>query len=84
MPDISFRHIQPECRKPRPSLLNRIKKSPSAAADIEKSQFALIPTSKDFAELRQCLPSDGIGCAVKENFDLGVIPLCRILRHPAA
>jgi hypothetical protein len=55
-------------------LFNRIKKSSSTAANIKKLQFALVPTSEDFAELRQCLPPDGIGCAVKEYFDLGVIP----------
>jgi hypothetical protein len=64
-------------------LFNRINKSSSTAANIKKPQFALVLTGEDFAELRQCLPSDGIGGAVKENFDLGVIPLSRILRHPA-
>ena len=51
MSDIWFGHIQPEGRKPWPNLLKKVKKSPSAAADIKKSQFALIPASKDFTEL---------------------------------
>src|SRR5262249_36527649 len=37
-----------------------------------------------FAQLRQRLPPDGIGCAVEEDFDLGVIPLGRIVSHPPA
>src|SRR5262245_3323785 len=84
MLNIGFGHVQPDCWEPRPNLLNGIKKSSGAAANIEKSQVALVPTSKDFTELGQCLPADRIGCPVKKNFDLGVIPLSRIVRHPAA
>jgi hypothetical protein len=66
------------------NLLNRPNKSPRTAADIKQPQFTLIPASKDFAELRQNLPADRVRCAVKEYFDLGIISLGGILRHPAA
>ena len=35
-------------------------------------------------KLRQGLPPRGIGCPVKENLDLRVISLRRIVHHPAA
>ncbi|MGB9317046.1 MAG: hypothetical protein WCB62_18780 [Pseudolabrys sp.] len=73
MSNISFRHIQADCREPWPNLLNGIKKPPGAAAEIKKSQFTLVPAGKHFAKLGQCLPPDGIGSAVKKNFDLSTI-----------
>src|SRR5262249_1284182 len=84
MSDVGFRHIQADYRKPRPDLLDRVKKPPGTPAEIENRQFTLILPSTRSAQLGQRLPPDGIGCAVEEDFDLGVIPLSRIVCHPAA
>jgi hypothetical protein len=49
-------------------LFNRIKKC-QYRSQYQEASVALVPTSEDFAELRQCLPPDGMA-AVKEYFDL--------------
>ena len=82
--DIRLRHIEPEGRKPRPSLFDKIEKAPCPAADVEQSQLALISSGKNFMELRQGLPARGVGCPVEEHLDLRVISPRRIVRHPAA
>ena len=50
-----LRHIEPEGREPRPGLFEKIEKAPCPAADVEKSQFALVPSGENFMELRQGL-----------------------------
>jgi hypothetical protein len=70
--------------KPRPHLLYGVEKSACATADIQKPHLALVAASKGFMEVRQSLPSHGVGCPIKEHFDLGVISLGRIVRHPPA
>src|SRR5688500_140440 len=82
--DIWLGHIEPEGRKPRPCLFEKIEKAPSPAANVEKSQLALITSGKNFMELRQGLPARGIGCPVEEDLDLRVISPRRIIGHPAA
>ena len=82
--DIRLRHIEPEGRKTRPGLFEKIEKAPCPTADVEKSQFALVPSGKNFMELRQGLPARRIGSPVEEHLDLRVISTRRIVRHPAA
>ena len=84
MSDIRFRHIKPEGRKPRLGLFEKIEKAPCPAADVEKSQSALVPSGKNFMELRQGLPACRIGSSIEEHLNLGVVPLRRFIRHPAA
>ena len=70
---IWLRHIEPEGREPRPNLFEKIEKAPCPAADVEKSQFAPVPSGKNFMELRQSLPARRIGRPVEEHLDLRVI-----------
>jgi len=70
---IWLRHIEPEGREPRPNLFERIEKPSCPAADVEKSQFALVPSGEDFMELRQGLPARRIGSSVEEHLNLRVI-----------
>jgi hypothetical protein len=46
---IWLRHIEPEGREPRPNLFERIEKPSCPAADVEKSQFALVPSGEDLS-----------------------------------
>ena len=82
--DIWLRHIEPEDRQPRPRLFEKIKETPRPAADVEKSQLALVPSGENFMKLRQSLSSCRIGSPVEEDLNLSVIATCRIVRHPAA
>src|SRR5690242_13236354 len=84
MSDISIGHVEPEGVKARPGLLHEIEKSSGAAPDVEEPQLALIATGKKFVELRQRLASHRIGRSVEQHFNLGVISLGGIIRHPAA
>jgi hypothetical protein len=65
-------------------LFEKIEEAPCPATDIEKSQFALVPSSEDFMELRQSLSARRVGSPVEEHLDLSVIAISRIVRHPAA
>jgi hypothetical protein len=57
-------HIEPEDGKPRPRLFEKIEEAPCPAANVEKSQFALVPSGKNFMELRQRLPPGRVGSPV--------------------
>ena len=59
-------------------------RSPGAATNVKKPQFALITSSKSFIELRQCLASNGVGRTVQKHLDLGVVSFSGIVGHPAA
>jgi hypothetical protein len=58
----------------RPHLFHLTEKAPSTAADIEKSQFALIASGEHFSQLRQ-----GLTSPIEEHLDLSVVPLNRRL-----
>ena len=81
--DIRLRHIEPEGGKTRPGLFEKIEEAPCPTADVEKSQFALVPSGENFMELRRGLPARRIGSPVEEHLDLRVISTRRIVRHPA-
>jgi len=82
--EVRLGHINPENRKLRPDLFERIDKPSCAAADIDNLQLALVPSGKYLMKLRQRLPPDRICRTVKKNFDLRVVQLGRFLRQPAA
>jgi hypothetical protein len=71
VPDVRLRQIEAQRGKPRPDLLDEIEKAPCAAANVEKSQFALIASGNNFVQLRKGLPSRGIGRSVEQHLDLG-------------
>jgi hypothetical protein len=52
VPDVGLRKVEAQRGKPRPDLLHEIEKAPSTAADVEKPQFALIASGKNFVQLR--------------------------------
>jgi hypothetical protein len=65
-------------------LFEKIEEAPCPASNVEKSQFALVPSGKNFMELRQRLPAGRVGSPVEEHLDLRVVSTRRIVRHPAA
>ena len=71
--DVRLRHVDPERRKARPGLLEEIEKAAGAAADVEKSETALIAPGKSLVQWRQRLPSRGIGGAVEQHLHLGIV-----------
>ena len=80
MSDVSIGHIEPDNPKARPGLLDEVKKSSSATADIEKPHLALIASGKYLMKLRQGLAPHRIGCSVEQDLDLRVIALSGLIR----
>src|ERR1700687_60302 len=84
MSNVSIGHIEPDNLKSRPGLLDEVDESSGATADIKKLQLPLITSGNCFMELWQGLAPHRIGCSIEEDFNLRVISLGGIIRHPAA
>ena len=75
LPDIGLGQIEADDGKPGPGLLDEIKKAPSAAANVEKHQPALVASGEDLAERQQRLTPRGVRGAVEKHFDLRIVAL---------
>src|SRR5262249_36571557 len=81
--EISLRHVDADCGKPRPRLFDELEKSPGAAADVDEPQPTLIASGEDLMERQQRLTAGGVGGAVEQHFHLSVVAPRRFARHPA-
>src|SRR6266849_4387079 len=82
--EVSLGQIDSDGGQAGPSLLEKVEKASGATANVEKSQVALIAPGEKLMKRRQHLSPGCIRCSLKKDFDLRIVSLCRLLRHPAA
>src|SRR6202035_4686934 len=68
---IGLGKIEAERGQPGPGLFNEIEKAARPAANVEKTQPALVAPGEDLTERRQRLTPRGVRGTVEEHFDLG-------------
>src|ERR1700716_2167000 len=84
LPDIGLGQIEAERGQPGPALFDEIEKAARPAANVEKTQPALVAPGEDLVERRPRLTPRGVRGAVEEHFDLRLVSPGSLVRHPAA
>ena len=72
---IGLGKIEAERGQPGPALFDEIEKAARPAANVEKTQPALVAPGEDLPERRQRLTPRGVRGAVEEHFDLRIVAL---------